>query len=143
MEQFAFDPAEGFKNTESYPEPAGGTASREQLMSLHEQTRDFINNTLIPEIDGKQTALNFDAEPTEDSTNPVTSGGVYTALSGKQDTLAFDDTPTSASDNPVKSSGIYDLDNNSVKTKSLRLEVGGTVYIISVSGGSVTATPEV
>lgn len=31
----------------------------------------------------KQDALTFDSAPTADSTNPVTSGGVYTALQGK------------------------------------------------------------
>lgn len=36
---------------------------------------------------GLQTKLTFDSAPTENSTNPVTSGGVYTALDGKQDTL--------------------------------------------------------
>lgn len=34
-----------------------------------------------------QTKLTFDASPTSASTNPVTSGGVYTALSGKQASL--------------------------------------------------------
>lgn len=33
---------------------------------------------------GKQNALTFDNTPTEKSTNPVTSGGVKTALDGKQ-----------------------------------------------------------
>ena len=32
---------------------------------------------------GLQTKLTFDSAPTENSTNPVTSGGVYTALGGK------------------------------------------------------------
>ena len=31
---------------------------------------------------GKQNTLTFDSAPTEDSTNPVTSGGVFTALAG-------------------------------------------------------------
>ena len=35
----------------------------------------------------KQDALTFDNAPTSGSSNPVKSGGVYTALSGKQDTL--------------------------------------------------------
>ena len=34
---------------------------------------------------GLQSALEFDDLPTQDSTNPVESGGVYTALAGKQD----------------------------------------------------------
>jgi len=48
-----------------------------------------------------------DATPTASSGNPVSSGGVYTALSGKQDTLTFDDTPIDGSNNPVKSGGLY------------------------------------
>ena len=34
---------------------------------------------------GKQNSLTIDGSPTENSTNPVTSGGVYTALAGKAD----------------------------------------------------------
>ena len=34
-----------------------------------------------------ETKLNIDSSPTENSTNPVSSGGVYTALAGKQDTI--------------------------------------------------------
>lgn len=46
-----------------------------------------------PSNDGKiwfyplETKLNIDATPTQNSTNPVSSGGVYTALSGKQDSM--------------------------------------------------------
>lgn len=60
-----------------------------------------------PTDTSRQAVLTFDSTPTSGSTNPVTSGGVYTALSGKQDTLAFDSTPTSGSSNPVTSDGIY------------------------------------
>ena len=35
----------------------------------------------------KQASLTFDSAPASGSTNPVTSGGIYTALDGKQDTL--------------------------------------------------------
>ena len=68
----------------------------------------------------KQNTLTFDSTPTSASTNPVTSGGIYTALqnyattsalssglSGKQNSLTFDSSPTSASTNPVTSGGIY------------------------------------
>ena len=37
----------------------------------------------------------------------MTSGGVYTAINGKQDKLTFDSTPTEGSSNPVTSDGIY------------------------------------
>ena len=56
---------------------------------------------------GIQSQLTFDTEPTEDSTNPVESGGVYSALASKQDTLTIDDTPTENSSNPVQSGGTY------------------------------------
>jgi len=37
-------------------------------------------------LSAKQNSLTFDSAPTNASTNPVTSGGVYTALSGKVNT---------------------------------------------------------
>lgn len=50
---------------------------------------------------------NSDTTPTENSTAPVTSGGVYTALGTKQDELTFDSAPTDESTNPVTSGGVY------------------------------------
>lgn len=38
---------------------------------------------LVTRVKGKQAALTFDTTPTSGSTNPVTSGGVYTAISNK------------------------------------------------------------
>lgn len=38
---------------------------------------------LITRVKGKQAALTFDSAPTSGSSNPVTSGGVYTAISNK------------------------------------------------------------
>ena len=49
----------------------------------------------------------FDTAPTINSKNPVTSGGIYTALGNKQNTLTFDSAPTSGSSNPVTSGGVY------------------------------------
>ena len=54
----------------------------------------------------KQEVLDFDDEPTEDSSNPVTSDGIFNALSTKEDILTFDSTPTASSSNPVTSDGI-------------------------------------
>lgn len=56
----------------------------------------------------KQNTLTFDNTPTEDSTNPVTSDGIYDALALKQNTLTFDNAPTQGSNNPVTSGGVYD-----------------------------------
>lgn len=51
--------------------------------------------------------LVVDSAPASGSGNPVSSGGVYTALSKKQNTLTFDTTPKSGSTNPVTSGGLY------------------------------------
>lgn len=51
--------------------------------------------------------IQTDAVPTEGSTKAVQSGGVYTALQGKQNTLEFDSAPTQGSTNPVTSGGVY------------------------------------
>ena len=40
-------------------------------------------NNIIDALSGKQNTLTFDSNPTQNSINPVTSGGVYTALQNK------------------------------------------------------------
>lgn len=64
-------------------------------------------NELKTALGGVQSSLTFDNVPTENSNNPVKSGGIYTALAGKQDTLTIDSAPTSGSENPVESGGVY------------------------------------
>ena len=68
------------------------------------------------QLNDKQDTLTFDNTPTENSSNPVTSDGVYDALSNKQDTLTFDNTPTENSNNPVTSDGVYDALSNKQDT---------------------------
>lgn len=72
-----------------------------------ESTNPVTSGAVYTALATKQDTLTVDSAPTENSTNPVQSGGVYTALAGKEDTLTFDDAPTNNSDNPVKSGGIY------------------------------------
>ena len=68
-----------------------------------------------------------DAAPTQGSTNPVSSGGVYTALEGKQDELTFDAAPTENSSNPVTSGGVY---------AALQNAGGGTIDAAPTSGSN-------
>ena len=71
---------------------------------------DVIDGQIRANADGltrKQNALTFDDVPTTNSSNPVKSGGVYSALQGKQPTLTFDTTPKAGSSNPVTSGGVY------------------------------------
>lgn len=51
-------------------------------LTEHEDRLDGLDETVA----GKQDALTFDSTPTASSLNPVTSGGVYSALEDKQDT---------------------------------------------------------
>lgn len=48
-------------------------------------TNKFVTAAEKQTWNGKQDALTFDTAPTQNSTNPVTSGGVHTALAGKLD----------------------------------------------------------
>ena len=82
-------------------------------------------------LDAKQNTLTFDATPTDESSNPVTSNGIYAALAGKQDTLTFDSAPTSASTNPVTSGGLY------TEFEHVTAE---TVFTIASSGWSNSQT---
>lgn len=58
-------------------------------------------------LNEKQDELTFDSAPTDSSTNPVTSGGIYTALQSKQDTLTIDSALSDTSENPVQNKAIY------------------------------------
>lgn len=84
-----------------------GTDNYNDLSNLPQINGETLAGNKTAENLGLQDALTFDSTPTEDSTNPVESGGVYNALAGKQDNLTFDDDPTENSTNPVKSGGVY------------------------------------
>ena len=111
------------------------------------------------DLEGKQDALTFDTVPTDGSTNPVQSNGVYDALALKQDILTFDNAPTENSNNPVKSGGVYAADKaleewTSAETKSetgnpimitdgAALNAKGLVMTIEpIQAGSGTPSPE-
>lgn len=56
-------------------------------------------------VSGKQDALTFDSAPIAESQNPVTSGGIYTALQNAQ--IQTDAVPTAGSTKAVQSGGVY------------------------------------
>lgn len=70
---------------------------------------------------------NSDTTPTENSTVPITSGGVFNALGTKQDTLTFDSAPTDESTNPVTSGGVYTA-IETVKTKTTGVITANSGY---------------
>lgn len=67
-------------------------------------------------VSGKQDKLTFDAAPTEGSSNPVTSDGIYKAIQAGGGSVILDDTVTEDSSNGVKSSGIYTAIKNAQDT---------------------------
>lgn len=98
----------------------------------------------------KMNKMNVDKQPTENSTNLVESGGVYTAIAGvsntaaealdkaanKQDALTFDERPRYRSANPVTSGGLYDKfttvqDDIDSKMRQLTTSEGSKVKNIS------------
>ena len=71
-----------------------------QLIQYNASTQKWVN-------------IGIDTTPTQNSTNPVTSGGIYTELGKKQPTYSndpsfWDTVPTVSSNKPVTSGGIYD-----------------------------------
>lgn len=68
---------------------------------------DILDTQLKAVDNAKQPLLTFDDYPTYQSTNPVTSWGVYTALGEKQPLLNYDQEPTANSQKIVNSGNIY------------------------------------
>lgn len=52
MNKMQFNPATGFKDGSAYPNPNNATQTREQLQSLHDQTKNFINN-MVDTLNGE------------------------------------------------------------------------------------------
>lgn len=88
------------------------------------------------ELEHKQDALTFDSAPTSGSTNPVTSGGVYTALQAKADPVTVE---TVSGTDPV----IVGADNHryvcgTVDTLTLTPPSSGIVDVVFTSGTTPT-----
>lgn len=58
------------------------------FIKMSKETLTYIIEAISDKIKEKQDSLTFDSTPTSGSSNPVTSGGVYTALSGKQSSIS-------------------------------------------------------
>lgn len=85
---------------------------------------DILDTQLKAVDNAKQPLLTFDDYPTYQSTNPVTSGGVYTALEGKQPLLTYDQVPTANSQNILNSGKIY----TALANQSTLSAQGGQTY---------------
>lgn len=136
-----------FQNTldgnQSDPENGGANWSNIMTSASLAGKQDKLNQTQMDAVNSgitsakvaiydsyastKQNTLTFDNTPTNGSSNPVTSDGIYAALGAKQDNLTIDATPASGSTNPVSSGGVYTA-------------LSGKVDISNANSAEVTAT---
>lgn len=96
---------------------------------------DIASNTWTFTVYPIQDALTFDSIPTNDSTNPVTSGGVYTALSSKANRA---DIPSASSTAPV-SDGTAAVGVSTAYARADHVHPKIT-QIISISNNVITLT---
>lgn len=59
MNKFSFNPAKGFEDKSRYPDPSSEDDTRKQFQSLHNQTRDFINDTIVPEVTNLEKVFSY------------------------------------------------------------------------------------
>ena len=117
------------------PEPTQGSPNAVSSGGTYTAIQTVVND-LTAEINTKQDILTFDNVPTEDSVNPVKSGGIYDELATKQETLTFDAVPTENSENPVYSGGVFaELELKADKTETAQYPIGD-----SVSGDAVSVS---
>lgn len=131
MDNFIFNPVDGFANTTSYPDPASGGAARDQLQSLHSQTRDFINEQLVTAIN----AINTSITSLQGAISTINTA-LGTATSDISDLKAH---VTTLEGNLLQlSTDVTNLGTN-FSTQNLYLTVEGVTYKITVDNGSVVA----
>ena len=85
-----------------------------------------------------QKKLTFDSAPTEDSENPVESGGVYSALAGKQDTIS--DLPTIRSGAAAGATAVQPADV--IAALATKQDVLTTEQLAAVNSGVTSADVE-
>jgi hypothetical protein len=93
-------------NSLSYFVPDAGSSTWGSIGGTLSDQTDLQNA-----LDGKQDDLSFDSSPTDGSSNPVTSNGVYDALATKQNSLGY--TPENSA-NKGQASGYASLDSNTL-----------------------------
>ena len=89
----------------------------------------------INELDsGKQDALTFDNTPTQNSTNPVTSGGLYTAFGDKENAPTIKTATLAAAATSVTFTGIPTTGNNTIDVYTSKAGLDYTAVDDTTSG---------
>lgn len=114
-----------------------GTDNYNDLSNLPQINGETLAGNKTAENLGLQDALTFDSEPTEDSTNPVESGGVYSELAKKQDKLTFNGT-YDASTNKVATESTVTNAINELDVSETSFDADETIDTISETDGKIT-----
>lgn len=118
-----------------------GTDNYNDLSNLPQINDETLAGNKTAANLGLQDALTFDSAPTEDSTNPVESGGVYTALAGKQDTLTFDGVYNASTNKAATESTVTNAING-LDVSALSVDADETISSISESDGKISVTKQ-
>lgn len=97
-----------------------------------QQMLTYLKNYLTEKFNGKQDTLTFDEVPTENSRNPVRSGGIYNALATKIDgsglaTVATTGNYSDLNGKPTIDSALSDSSTNAVQNKVVNTALAGKV----------------
>lgn len=116
-----------------------GTDNYNDLSNLPQINGETLAGNKTAENLGLQDALTFDSTPTEDSTNPVESGGVFNALAGKQDNLTFDGTYDASTNKAATESTVTDAINE-LDVSETSFDADETIDTISETDGKIAVT---
>lgn len=143
ISNLVFDPENGFEDTSSYPDPNNEAEAREQLMSLHSQTRDYINTNIKPYVELIESIAGEDIQRIIDAINGTQKS--YTlAVDGWVDNTytISDELITADSKQELLVSGLTDTEYNAIADAiltdggqtagSLTLVARGTVPTIAI-----------
>ena len=116
-----------------------GTDNYNDLSNLPQINGETLAGNKTAENLGLQDALTFDSAPTEDSANPVESGGIYHALAGKQDNLTFDGTYDASTNKAATESTVTNAINE-LDVSETSFDADETIDTISETDGKIAVT---
>ena len=118
-----------------------GTDNYNDLLNLPQINGETLAGNKTAENLGLQDALTFDSTPTEDSTNPVESGGVYSELAKKQDNLTFDGTYDASTNKAATESTVTNAINE-LDVSATSFDADETISSISETDGKLSVTKQ-
>jgi hypothetical protein len=116
-----------------------GTDNYNDLSNLPQINGETLAGNKTAENLGLQDALTFDSAPTEGSTNPVESGGVYSELAKKQDKLTFNGTYDASTNKAATESTVTNAINE-LDVSETSFDADETIDTISETDGKIAVT---